>query len=369
MSEFHHTHLLWLALTVLVVWRLPVRHHADAIMASTMALLAWFSPLSLALLLTSSLLVYGLASQRRLPRHVAVMAGSGYVVAQFLLVRLWEMGSLPTTLQMPLVIGLAYYSCRHIHYLIEVYKGHVTPVLRDYLRYQFFLPVMLAGPIHRYGPFHRQCDRRRWDPALMSEGIERVLYGYVKVVVLGNYVVLKELQSWHARLELTGFADAWLSSALDWSYLYLQFSGWSDVAIGFALLMGFRVEENFNRPFLATSLVEFWQRWHMTLSFWCRDYVFKPLMAATRRPLLAIVATMVTLGAWHELSLYYLLWGAYHALGIAAAHRFRQWRVARLPALGESRAWAVVAWALTINFVIGGMPVIGAVEEWMRGLA
>ena len=362
MTDFHLHHFIWLTVTAFGIWFAPKRFHADIIALITGLFLTIYSPLSALLLFTSSLLIYGLAASKYRSHHLTVLAGVVYCGLQFLLIRALELNEFHLGIQVPTVMGLAYYTCRHVHYIIEVFQGNIKPDFRQYLRYQFFLPAMLAGPIHRYANFQRQCGRRRLDTTLISKALERILYGYVKIVVLGNYLLIWEIERWRVEMDWSGLTTLWIESVMDWMYLYLQFSGWTDVAIGFALLMGFRLEENFNKPLLARNLVDFWQRWHMTLSFWCRDYVYKPVVAVTRKPFLAIGSTMVTMGIWHELSLFYLLWGIYHAVGIAIAHTFHHLVRSHtfLQVLTGSRVWSPVARALTLNYIVMG----GLFSNW-----
>ncbi len=356
MTDFHLYHFIWLMSSALGIWFFPIRYQADIITLVTGLFLTIYSPLSALLLFTSSLLVYGLVASKYRSPYVTVLAGIIYCVLQFLLIRGLEIYQYHIGIQIPTVMGLAYYTCRHIHYIIEVFQGHIEPDFRQYLRYQFFLPAIVAGPIHRYANFHRQCNRRRLDKAKVSKAFEKILYGYVKIVVLGNYLLLVIIEPWRATIEMNGLMNLWLKSIQDWTYLYLQFSGWTDVAIGFAVLMGFKLEENFNKPLLARNLIDFWQRWHITLSSWCRDYVFKPVMAYTRKPLLATCTAMVTMGIWHELSLYYIFWGLYHAIGIAIVHKFTKLAGNRnyLKWLTGCRVWTPFARVLTLNYIVLG---------------
>jgi alginate O-acetyltransferase complex protein AlgI len=367
MTDFHLYHFIWLASTACGVWFFPIRYHADFIASVTGIFLIVFSPLSALLLFTSSLLIYGLSASKQRSHHLTVLVGVIYCGLQFFLIRGLQLYQYDLGIQIPTVMGLAYYTCRHIHYIIEVFQGNIKPDFRQYLRYQFFLPAMLAGPIHRYANFQRQSGRRRLDTKQISNALERILYGYVKIVVLGNYLIAKKFELMRVALDLDGFMTLWLESFQGWIYLYLQFSGWTDVAIGFALLMGFRLEENFNWPIRAVNLMDFWRRWHITLSSWCRDYVFTPVMAATRKPFVSIGAAMVTMGLWHELSLSYILWGIYHATGIAIVHQYNKWaeNYNFLKWLTSSRAWTPMARVLTLNFIVMGGPVIIWVKLWL----
>jgi len=133
--------------------------------------------------------------------------------------------------------------------------------------------------------------------------------------------------------------------------LYWQFSGYCDIAIGFAALLGVRVPENFHFPFAARSLPDFWRRWHISVSEWCRDFVFRPILSRTRQYLLASLGSMMVLGLWHELSPRYLAWGLFHGAGLVMVHLWNK----HMPWADDLRryaAWRVACWFLTLQFVI-----------------
>ena len=357
MTDFEIVHFLWLAATCALVWLAPVRWQVDLIAASTFCFIGLHAPWSALWLLGASLLVYA-CYRAPLPARPRLTGAAVLLIATVFLVYqgIEEYGQPSWTV--PAMIGLSYYSCRHIHVLLEMYKGNLPSMsLRSYLHYQLFLPTLVAGPIHRYPNFIRQCERRRWDRVQLAGGMERILYGYAKIIVIGNYLLDLELGALLAPLA-DHFAGLWLVSAKDWLYLYAVFSGYTDVALGFSLILGFRIEENFNAPLKAVNLIDFWQRWHITLSSWCRDYVFRPVQALTRNQFVAVSAAMVTLGIWHQLSLYYLLWGLYHALGITLCRLYQlhddPLGLRRLPSSlrhGVTRT-ATFAW------LTGGMPLI-----------
>src|SRR5690606_35032116 len=158
----------------------------------------------------------------------------------------------------------------------------------------FFLPTLVAGPIHRFPDFHRDLRRTRLDGGLLSEGFERVLYGYAKILVVSGWLIQSRLQPWIADL---GATQLWLSTYLyvrsAGSVAYLAFAGYSGVATGAARLTGFRVIETFNTPFASRNILEFWRRWHISLTSWVRDYLYATVFSLTRRPSLAALAAMV----------------------------------------------------------------------------
>ncbi|WP_282608484.1 MBOAT family O-acyltransferase [Pelagibius sp. Alg239-R121] len=241
------------------------------------------------------------------------------------------------------LVGGAYFTLRHVHVLMEWWLGRLSiPSIAAYARYHLFLPVLMVGPIHRLPHFERQCARRRWSADEFFSGAERALFGLALAVVVGGYLHARliDLLKAHELFALSPFLESWIFSALDWVRIYITFSGFTDLALGLSLMMGLRLEENFDRPWRARNLIEFWTRWHMTLSHWCRDYVYVPIAASFRAPVIGVFAAMLVLGLWHETSAYYILWAFWQALGIVLTqlylNREDPLRLQRLPALAKS---------------------------------
>ena len=175
---------------------------------------------------------------------------------------------------------------------------------------------MVVGPIHRFQNFERQATRRRWDAADFFSGAERLLIGAFMAYVLARLVSGEARGLDQLLMPCGSFITSWGGSALSWVVLYFSFAGMTAMALGIALMMGIRLEENFDAPWRAGSLLEFWKRWHMTLSNWVLDYVFRPILAITRSPLAGLVAAMLAIGLWHEFSLYYVLWSGWQVAGV-----------------------------------------------------
>jgi alginate O-acetyltransferase complex protein AlgI len=350
--------IAWIFASLLACHWLPSRWRMDVIAAFGFLFLARNSPdscvlLSLGSLLTAFAVRQAQTSRAQWPLFLVVIYSCAILVLHGLQVDADQPGSLLK------LVGAGYFACRQMHVAFEAYAGRLAGLsLREQLRYQFFLPTLLVGPIHRIKPFTRACVRLREQPEDFFSGIERALIGAAKVSVLANMLLGDLVVPWIKGHAPPGFLGSYLSGAVGWVVLYLTFSGYSDMAIGFARSTGIAIEENFNRPWLARNLIEFWQRWHMTLSGWCRDYVYSPLAAATRRHGVALLAAMLVMGAWHELSLYYVLWGFYHASGIALCRVLqhlddRTALSARFPA--PTSAAARVA---TFAWLAGGAPTI-----------
>lgn len=241
-------------------------------------------------------------------RHMHRLQQPGVLVATWALILVVALLVL-REIETLLLVGAAYFTLRNLHVLLDGWMNpKAQPSLRTMLRYQFFIPVIVAGPIHRIDVFKRSCERRRFDLADLACGAERALLGLASALVVGIILRNVLLSVEQTSLIPESFAKDWLHSAIQWIQLYFIFAGYSSFAIGISLMLGIKIEENFNHPWRAKNLLDFWQRWHITLSLWCRDYVFQPITALTRKPIIGLAAAMLTIGIWHESSAYYILW-------------------------------------------------------------
>jgi D-alanyl-lipoteichoic acid acyltransferase DltB (MBOAT superfamily) len=230
------------------------------------------------------------------------------------------------------VIGISYLAFRCSRLALEVLNGSVPrPGLWQYLNFAFFLPTMSVGPINTYANFRRGFEAVPWEvPA--GRAVLRILVGLVK------YQFLSEIcnQLTYSSLLLNDYYHPWrdlpIAMVFYYLYLYCNFSGFCDMAIGGAALIGIPVPENFDRPFAARNLREFWNRWHITLSQWMRDIVFAPLAKFLVRVLgparinhavaLAIFVVFVLIGIWHGVGWNFVIFGLLQALGVVANHYY-----------------------------------------------
>lgn len=370
--------LLLLCVGIALSWLFPGRRQAIGIMAGGILFLGWFSPVSLALLVGTTGFTWFLCG-RRPPRgaELACLALGLGVLFVFLKQRA---GLANGGDGMPL--GLAYYLFRQIHYGVEAWKGSLRPhSFTEFCSYLLLLPQLPTGPIHLFPDFLHDLRARRRDWPLFSLGLERAFHGFAKLIILANYLVSTVLASWLLVMkgQISGHSMLILQSTLQWLDLYLRFSACSDIAIGAGAMMGFRIIENFDSPFLARNITDFWNRWHLSLTGWCREYVYKPVAAVTRSHGLSLGMTMVVIGLWHELSLRYLLWGAYHSLGMIIHRRYRHWRG---PVVADPEPFADGACArirrlverglatgLTLGFVVSSFPVTTWAQDSLLKLA
>lgn len=336
----------------LLTWLSPAKWQSWMILLGTLLFLLLKAPVSLLILSVTTITTYFVFQTNKL----SVITATLFVLVQNIgLFVIYKMGigeHLLSPIDRLIPLGLSYYSFRQIHYAIEQYKGKLSPHhFWDYAGYLFFLPTMLVGPINRFQPFLRNSYRRRWDANLFSEGLERILYGYAKIVILGNFLVTNMMA---VLLEKIGDQSGWLHhylSLLKYTLnTYFQFAGYSDVAIGLSLLFGYRIMENFNYPFLAGNINEFWNRWHISLSSWCRDYVYTPVASISRKPIMGILLTMLVIGLWHEISWKYIVWAMYHGLGIAIWHLYNRTNLAKR--WQQLSGYKYLSILLTFHFVL-----------------
>ena len=221
---------------------------------------------------------------------------------------------------MVLPVGISFYVFQATSYLVDLYRGD-APEARGYLElaaYISLFPQLVAGPIIRYKDIADQLRQREHSFGSFSEGSGRFMVGFCKKVLIADTVATVADAAF--ALAAPTAADAWLGTAAYAAQIYFDFSGYSDMAIGLGLMMGFRFMENFREPYLAASITEFWGRWHISLSTWLRDYLYIPLggnRKGRRRTLANLLTVMLLGGLWHGAAWNFVLWGAWHGLILA----------------------------------------------------
>ncbi len=347
--------ILCLIVLFVIAWVLPRSFQVPGIAFFTALFMGYYAPLSLLILLLSALVTY---FSGKVTHHqtAAVAASITVLTTVFIVAKSFQNFFSVSSDQKVMTLGLFFYVLRQMHYLAELYKKRLPEhSLSDYLSYLFFFPTLLAGPINLFPEFRRDIQRRRFDNEALSTGLERIVYGYAKIVILANWLITDKMTAYVDSLSTHHSSlAAYLDCVRYGLNLYFQFSGYSDIAIGFSLAMGFRIVENFNHPYLSVNINEFWQRWHMSLSRWCRDYIFMSVISITRKPILAVLSSMLAIGLWHELSPRYLVWAFYHGCGIAAWHFFQHFkRRIQLPdSSWINNGLTVLSISFTLNFVI-----------------
>ena len=267
------------------------------------------------------------------------------------------LGTSTAPLDVALPVGISFFTFKTMSYTIDVYRREI-PACRSLWRYAMFVsffPELVAGPIVRASIFLPQMDRSltpKWRRT--ATGLQIVLLGLAKKLLIADRLATFSDAVFYSP---AAFAPATVAAAVV-AYslqIYCDFSGYSDMAIGTARIVGFDLPENFDMPYLSTSITEFWRRWHMTLSRWLRDYLYIPLGGNRRgsiRTYVNLIATMLLGGLWHGANWTFVAWGLWHGIGLAT-HKL--WgRNGRRPAAERALMWKLVSWAATYAFVCIG---------------
>lgn len=258
-------------------------------------------------------------------------------------------------LRVILPIGISFFTFQGISYVVDVYRGRVLPArLLDILLLMSFFPHLVAGPIVRAADLVPQFQARpKLDRSMVSMGLLLIVWGLFKKTVIASELAVTFVDP--------VFADPASHSSLDLVFaaygyavqIYCDFSAYTDMAIGLAALLGYRFPRNFNQPYRAQSLQEFWRRWHMTLSQWLRDYLYIEALGGSRFGKLAtyrnLMLTMLLGGLWHGANWTFVIWGGLHGGVLAAERLWADVAPKRWPVLP---AWAKVI--LTFHVVVLG---------------
>lgn len=217
-------------------------------------------------------------------------------------------------LNIVLPIGISFYTFQIISYEVDVYRGKVkaSKSLIDYMIYVFLFPQLIAGPIVRYETISKELKSRKVTLEDFSYGVNRFIIGLFKKVVIANNI--GELCNILNNSSEVSVLLYWVLGISYMLQIYFDFSGYSDIAIGIGRMIGFKFPENFNYPYIANSVTDFWRRWHMTLSSWFRDYVYIPLggnRVSTLKHIRNILVVWMLTGLWHGASWNFIIWGIY----------------------------------------------------------
>jgi len=231
------------------------------------------------------------------------------------------------------LIGVSYFSFKFIHFLVECHQKKIeAPDFLTFLNYTFFFPAFFSGPINRYNAFavNVSAMHAQWRKDAVVGG-KRIINGLFKKIVLGDTLYRYSIAALDPA-ELSGLQIAG-ATYIYMLHVYFNFSGYTDMAIGCGRLVGIELPENFNYPFFKRNIQKFWANWHMSLTTWLTDYIYWPLAKKFRnvaslrkRPVtisnISIIATFLVCGVWHGDGLNYIIWGAYHGLGLATLNGY-----------------------------------------------
>lgn len=361
---------IFLALCVGAWWLLPRRARPWLLAATGLAFYTYYAPESALLVLGITVGVWLLgryAARSRLAFWAGLLLPLGalgyFKYAGMLTSSTAWLGDraglrLPTVEGLFLPLAISFFTFEFVHYLIDRRKGMIDErPASHFFAFALFFPTMVAGPIKRFEGFDAQLDSPALSPDDAWKAVVRIAVGAAKKIVLADSLAIFV----QPLLQRQGLADlsprvivvALVAYSLR---IYLDFSGYSDIAIGSARLFGLKVPENFDWPYLRTSIAGFWRHWHMSLQTWIADYIYRPLGGSKRsfwRTVVNTLAAMSISGLWHGADWHFVAWGLYHGVLLVL---YRIWRVfVRPPTLGRldesalavARAWRwkAVRWA------------------------
>jgi alginate O-acetyltransferase complex protein AlgI len=389
------TYLVFLPFVVALHWILPERfRHGLLLIASYVFYMNWMPTYgTLILALTVGNYFFGLAIDRAKSQAGSLRSSGAkawliaasvfnlgalcfFKYANFLVSSVWQtlhwgqdlIGGLSpaATIGVPaespvlniiLPLGISFFTFEFIHYTVDVYRG--SPPVRNFWHFALFpafFPSQIAGPIKRFQDFTAQlAHKSRFDASMFKDGCALIFLGLFKKIVLGDNLGQIVAIGFNNPLAM-GTADAWLAAVGFSVQLYLDFSGYTDIGRGSAMLLGYRLPINFNFPYLAASLKDFWHRWHISLSTWLRDYLFIPLggsRVSSAKVKRNLIITMTLGGLWHGAAWHYVIWGLFHGIGLMLTKDWME-TVDRTPWL---KHWRPQAWwhcsgvAITFLFV------------------
>lgn len=268
-------------------------------------------------------------------------------------------------------MGISFFTFKSMAYVIDVYRDGDRAARRfsDFLLYVSFFPQVVSGPIARFGQFSAGLDDSRPGAEQSARGLRRFIVGFAKKALISEMAATVADTAFGLGAGLDG-RMAWLGAAAYTLQIYFDFSGYSDMALGLGTLFGFEGPENFDYPYVSASITEFWRRWHMSLSFWFRDYLYIPLGGGRRgaaRKCLNKAAVFLLCGLWHGASWTFVLWGAWHGLLSAAESVLPMGKLQRGP-LGRFAGHVWTMLAVCLGFVVFRASSVGEAVTVLRAM-
>jgi alginate O-acetyltransferase complex protein AlgI len=270
----------------------------------------------------------------------------------------------------PLPLGVSFFTFQSMSYLIDIYRGEcgAEKKIQNFALFKTLFPQLIAGPIVRYPELAAQIANRRSDLQLFADGIERFVIGLAQKAIIADVLAVSVDKIFDIPAGEISFVTSWVGLILFALQIYFDFSGYSNMAIGLSMMLGFRLPENFNFPYSALSVQDFWRRWHMTLSRWFRDYLYIPLGGNQNgmvRTGINLFVVFLLCGLWHGANITFIVWGLYHGLFLTLERtRFGLW-VERLPLLLRHGYVLIV---VAVGWTAFRAPTLGATIDMGRAM-
>lgn len=368
---------LFLPLFLVVYYLTPMRHRSITILIGSYAFYGWWRVDYLALLFATTLWTYvfgrriGAAQSQRAAKAYLIVGLCGCLavlgVFKYLnffidsFATLWgtDAAGLGVHWRLILPIGVSFYVFQAVSYLIDVYRRDAVATARffDFAAFIALFPQLIAGPILRFKDLAGQFEHRDHSVDLFLRGLTIFAIGLAKKVLLADTVA--PLANLAFATPDPSLALSWIGSVAYMMQLYFDFSGYSDMAVGIGMLLGFHFMANFDTPYISRSITEFWRRWHISLSVWLRDYLYIPLGGNRKgkvRTYVNLMLVMVLGGLWHGANWTFVLWGLWHGAWLALER-----------ATGRAQGKTVFSLVTTLLIVLLGWVMFRAIDPAQAG--
>ena len=356
----------YLAVTLAVYYVAPLKLRNLVLFAVSLVFYGWGEPKYIALMIISILIAYFFgffiekhreSNKRRAKIYLAIsLIGNLSFLLFFKYYNFFAENIGFSTIEgLTLPVGISFYTFQIMSYSIDLYRGEV-PLAKKIVpfgTYVTLFPQLIAGPIVRYKDVCDQLEGRKETVSKFASGVNRFITGLAKKLILGDSAAaIAELLERNNEFETT-VVGTWMVMLCYTFHIYFDFSGYSDMAIGLGRMFGFEFVENFNYPYIAKSITDFWRRWHITLSTWFREYIYIPLggnRVSKPRAFFNLAVVWFLTGFWHGADWNYLLWGVYFWVFLVIEKAFLGKALQKIPALGHVYSLIIVGFGWMIFF-------------------
>ncbi|OGJ71766.1 hypothetical protein A3G69_01980 [Candidatus Peribacteria bacterium RIFCSPLOWO2_12_FULL_53_10] len=373
--------LFWMLPLLLAGYALCIRHRILFLLLGSYVFYLWWNPLFLPLLLGSTVLNFVIG--KKVAGHPGSLTGRYWMTLGICLNLLilgffkyqgmigdtltWATGQNIPVFSVGLPLAISFFTFEGISYLVDVYRGALPArTFTEFACFISFFPHLIAGPIIRFPAIAPQFSVERHPWSERAEGVYRFVLGLAKKLLLAD--VLAAIADPIFATTPASAIEAWLGLGAYALQIYLDFSSYTDMAIGLGLMFGFRLPENFDTPYFSKSITEFWRRWHMTLSAWIRDYLYFPLGGSRRslpRVALNLIIVMTLAGLWHGAAWNFVLWGLYYGILLALEKIFLLDLLQKIPAVFQ-HLWTMLL--VMMGWVLFRSPTLADASHYFQSL-
>ena len=370
---------LFLPVTLILYYAVPKKVKNLVLLVMSLVFYAWGEPVYVILMLYSILLNYAAGRlMEAAPEHKKAVLVFTVILNLLILGFFKYAGFLVGTLNgwfglniplrdIALPIGISFYTFQALSYVIDLYRGKF-PAQRNFISFAAYItmfPQLIAGPIVRYEEIEKQLGERKLTLSRFGKGALRFIFGLAKKVLLANLAgaLFDEVQA----LPALSFASSWIGALAYTFQIFFDFSGYSDMAIGLGDMLGFHFSENFNYPYAATSVTDFWRRWHISLGTWFREYVYIPLggnRVSVMRHILNVMIVWLLTGLWHGAGWTFIVWGLFYG-GLLIFEKC-VWNKLKIP---KAVRWFFTMLAVIVGWVIFSANSLGGAGQMLYAMS